>query len=202
MAKTIELSGGVPFLQQHFPSNILGSISIVLLLTGCNPKSLDSPKRYFDLAQFAKAEAQRLEKQHLLVTIKVSEGNKSESQTRTNINWEEQLKFLADADINRPAWVDKYTVDTMVLDKNQILTYLATEANLTVRKIVLTFSPETKECVGITLEKSTENFLYSSWQKVYYTPGSQLNIYGHLSVPWLVDKDYATDLVVVQPEGL
>ena len=173
----------------------------IAILASCDKKPVDkfASKHYFDLSKYAQTEAQRLNSKHLLAIKKVSEGEKEESKTITNIDWQKELTVIAEADINRPAWTEKYQQDSMVFDNTSLITYTAQDPNLMVKKIVLTKAIPSGECLSITIEKGNENLLYSSWQKIYYTPGSQLNIYGHLSVKWLLENDYATDLVVVEP---
>ncbi len=178
--------------------------SAAFTLASCRNNVIEKleQKKFFSLKTYFETEAVRLDKSKLLVAKKVSENGKTESKTLTDVKWAEELAFVGESDINRIAWVDKYSVDTVSFDDNNLVTYVALDENLAVKRVALTFNKETNECLSVSVEKGTDNFLYSSWQKIFYTPGNQLNIYGHLSVRWLFEKDYATDFVIVQTEEL
>ena len=167
--------------------------------TGCKEKRLDlnQEKHFFDLKEFVEKESERLQKQNLPVLKKVVKGEKKEQKNLSNLVWKDELMPIAESDLNRPAWKSQYKADTSFFDKSMLVTYTGLNKDLAVKKIALTFDKQTNECLSISIDKASENFLYSSWQKIYFTAGGHLNIYGQLDMHGIIKNEYTSELIVI-----
>lgn len=172
---------------------------VLFVLFSCKEELLESnkSKHFFDLKAFVKSQAELLSKQGMPVIKKVAKGGKSEQVTLSKLNWEQELNLIAESDLNRPSWKNHYDIDTARSDDSYVVTYTGQNKDLAVKRIVLTFRNSDHAFMALTIEKSSENFLYTSWQKIYYTEGGQLNIYGNLNMHDWINNSYSTELTVV-----
>ena len=177
---------------------------MLLLISGCKGKilELNQEKHFFDLKGFVEMESIRLQKQNLPVLKKVVKGEKKEQKNLSNLVWKEELLPITESDLNRPAWKSQYKADTSLFENSILVTYTGLNKDLAVKKMALTFDKDTKACLSISIDKESENFLYSSWQKIYYTSGGHLNIYGQLDMHGLIKNEYASELVVINTNEL
>lgn len=93
-------------------------------------------KRYFDLEGFFKSEIERLSSmERFKKTTYVNE--ESEVKEVTEIDLEKELAIFSNSDINRPAWSDKYSVDSVFNEKRELvqLNYETSDEKLRTRQI-------------------------------------------------------------------
>jgi hypothetical protein len=190
--------------QFNFFSRFVIGFALLFFISGCEERilELNQEKHFFDLKKFVEKESERLKKQNLPVLKKVAKGEKKEQKNISNLVWKDELMPIAESDLNRPAWKSQYNADTSIFDKSILVTYTGLNKDLAVKKMALTFDKETKECLSISIDKASENFLYSSWQKIYYTAGGHLNIYGQLDMHGIIKNEYASELVVINTNEL
>ncbi len=112
---------------------------------------------------------------------------------RGDINWEEELNAFKEADINRPAWRGEFKVDSIFLERVYIITYKTENAEIPVKNVVVTIDKETRQCLQVTVDKQTKNFLYSSDQSLFFTTGEGYMMKGKLSVNFLFDSEYSIE---------
>ena len=112
---------------------------------------------------------------------------------RGDIDWEEELNAFKEADINRPAWRGEFKVDSISLERVYIITYKTENAEIPVKNVVVTIDKETRQCLQVTVDKQTKNFLYSSDQSLFFTTGEGYMMKGKLSVNFLFDSEYSIE---------
>jgi hypothetical protein len=173
-------------------------------MAGCHGEILEIKQKenFFDLKGFVEKESERLQKQNLPVLKVVVKGEKKEQKKLSTLVWKDELMSIAESDLNRPAWKTLYNSDTTFFEKSILITYTGLNRDLAVKKMALTFDKDTKECISLSIDKASENFLYSSWQKIYYTAGGHLNIYGQLDMHGIIKNEYASELVVINTNEL
>ena len=103
-----------------------------------------------------------------------------------------------ESDINRPAWRGEFVVDTISLERVYVITYKTENAQIPVRNVVVTVDKATKQCLQVTVDRRTENFLYSSDQSLYFTTGEGYMLKGKLSVSYLFDSEYSIESEFVE----
>jgi len=136
-------------------------------------------KPFFDLKGYFTQEIERLaEKKN--VTKKAFYNGKEESKLIENPNFENELIIFSSADINRTAWLDKYSVDS-TFNKEKKLTaidYVSLEEQLKTKSIHVEFVNKAVSSIEIITEGSsaiaqTENHLKYSPTKGYSIKSSQ-----------------------------
>ena len=103
-----------------------------------------------------------------------------------------------ESDINRPAWRGEFVVDTISLERVYVITHKTENAQIPVRNVVVTVDKATKQCLQVTVDRRTENFLYSSDQSLYFTTGEGYMLKGKLSVSYLFDSEYSIESEFVE----
>ena len=138
---------------------------------------------FFDLKGYFMAEARRLNDEgiHQVTKIVVADG-KIESRDIGNIEYERELSFFAASDINRPAWSDKYLVDTLFDELKQVvqLNYKCIDDKLKIRNIVVGYKGA--EVNKIVVQNNTSNSIATSSQKLVYEPTIGYSIESHQKV--------------------
>src|SRR5258707_12487746 len=90
---------------------LTGSTMLVICGLACKPGAKASEAlRYFDLSGYFNKESSRLNKEHRMVFKTVAHNSVSESKKVRITNWGLELNLFKDADINKPAWKNSYTI--------------------------------------------------------------------------------------------
>lgn len=122
---------------------------------------------FFDLQQYFTAQAAQLDGQQN-VQKKTSIDGKEEQRQVSNLNFEDELQLFINSAINRPAWLDKYQVDSTTNATGQLtrLTYRALEDQLRTRQVDIRFDNTTVTAVHILNE--TDNAIAQTKQELTY----------------------------------
>ncbi len=151
----------------------------IILLSACQevatPTQQSEKITFFDLKSFFKKEKAYLEK---LTAFKktVSINGVTEEKALKTLNLDNELSIFIASDINRPAWSDKYRVDSIYSSKNQLtsITYNALDESLKTKNIIVDFENNTASKIAI--EKTTNNAVAQSKQYLTYTVGKGYTI--------------------------
>ncbi len=123
---------------------------------------------FFDLKAFFQKEQVRLEK---IKTFKktVSINGISEEKELSTLNFDNELSIFIASDINRPAWSDKYKVDSLFTPQKKLskITYTLLDKSLKTKKITIHFQNDA--VATIEIEKATDNAVAQSKQTLSYT---------------------------------
>lgn len=117
--------------------------AITIGLTSCAEladQSLPNDVVFFDLKKFIAQEVTRLDQEKPMVkkTTRVNEVN--ETKTLKLDDFEMELKIFTESDINKMAWIEKYSVDT-TYQNNQLskIHYKAKEEKLITRDLIVDY---------------------------------------------------------------
>lgn len=169
----------------------IGSIFFILLVCvsifACTQSEAASTNaashHFFDLRGYFMTEARRLNDEgiHQATKIVVADG-KTESRNIDNIDYERELSFFAASDINRPAWSDKYVVDTLFGEFKQVvqLNYKCIDYKLKIRNIVVSYKGT--EVNKVVVENNTSSSIATSSQTLVYEPTIGYSIESHQKV--------------------
>ena len=151
-----------------------------LLLTQCVPDAgppEDVPQSpFYDLQAFFEGEVKRLQAQQPSVEKTVSFDEATEVDRLDSMNYRQELKVFLDADINRPAWWDRYAIDSSRQDGAlRSIRYQAKAEDLKIRSILLTFSRDSLRSVDIDLE--AESAATGFRQELHYSPAKGFRIF-------------------------
>lgn len=153
----------------------------------------ENQRYYYDLPSFFAEEIDNLQAKGQWVRKHVTKDGHSHIIERGNIDWKEELDAFKEADINRPAWRGQFRVDSISLERVYVITYKTDNKEIPVKNVVVTIDKETNQCLQITVDRRTKNFLYSSDQSLYFTTGEGYMMKGKLSVTMLFDSEYSIE---------
>lgn len=157
---------------------VLGGFCL-LAFAGCQvapPKPEGNRLRFFDLKGYFEQEALRLGDIGK-ATKTVFVGDRKEMLILDSIRFREDLQVFANADINRPAWSDKYSVDS-VFDHHSLsqLKYISKDERLRTQSIVIDF--DSSRLSKLIIENRTSSFFATSNQLLAYEPRRGYSIDG------------------------
>ncbi len=158
---------------------ILINTSLLLVLSACRQESpgtvpLSNP-HFFDLKTYFQQEAASLTAKKPQLRKRLEIDGRIEEQTLDSVDFSEELRLFAEADINRPAWLDKYAVDSLLQNgRLSRLTYRALEADLKTRELQIDFvDGKVRE---IHIHKKFDTAIANTDQKLAYYPGKGYSI--------------------------
>jgi hypothetical protein len=160
------------------------SITIFLLslsLFSCQTDNASSESRtqqgssknkisFFNLKGFFDNEIKTKLKNHKMVKKTVSINNKVETKNIEIMDWHEELMPFFNADINKPAWLDKYQLVERPFGSNgKVRTYQTTEKNLKTKQLSIIQNDSTKEFKINILTSDKTAMTQSDTQLLYDT---------------------------------
>lgn len=150
-------------------ATLLGGIAIVACWSACKPdvKESGSSLKYFDINGYFTKDIARLNKLNKPVLKTVTHNTVSESKTVHINNWELELSLFKEADINRPAWKNSYTM----LDEDGLIVYRAKYPELKMRQMLIKKYKGKVKWILI-YNKTPKNILYQTTEKLSYFPDS------------------------------
>lgn len=138
-------------------------------------------------------QVENLQERGQWVRKEVTKDGHSHVVERGDIDWKEELDAFKEADINRPAWRGQFKIDTISLERVYVITYKTDNEEIPVKNVVITVDKDTRQCLQVTVDKRTENFLYSSDQSLFFTTGEGYMMKGKLSVNYLFESEYSIE---------
>ena len=169
-------------------------IALVFSFVSCSDLAevyYENDRYYFDLPTFLNERIANLQKNNQWVRKHVTKDGHEHIIERGDIEWNEELDLFLDSDINRPAWRGEFKVDTIKLEREYVVTYKTENKQIPVKNVVVTIDKDTRQCLKLTVDRRTKNFLYQSDQSLYYTTGEGYIMKGKLSINYLFDSEYS-----------
>ena len=151
---------------------LLSLLALWLCLAACAPEApagtIDSAP-FFDLSGYISQEVERLEAAKTKVEKTITLNGVVETKQLDDINFSNDLRLFREADINRPAWLEKYSTEKQMLSgSHTITTYMAQDSNLIVRRLMV------EEDVGATtkieIDRKTGTVLSDGIHQMIYEP--------------------------------
>jgi hypothetical protein len=151
----------------------------LLLLAGCFFSCTDDsetaekpalPPAYFDVNSFLQNRIAYLNQVKPTVQKTVTNGTlPAQTETLKNINWEQELAFFLEADINKPAWRQTYAADTVTDKTTGAKTYIYQQkpnenAPVKLVKVEINKAGQVK---NIRLETRLHNALFFAGRHLY-----------------------------------
>lgn len=153
----------------------------------------EDQRYYYDLPAFISKQISNLKSKKQWVRKHVTKDGRSHIIERGDIDWNEELGVFLESDINRPAWRGEFNIDSISLERVFVITYKTENPEIPVKNVVVTVDKDTKQCLQISVDRRTENFLYSSDQSLFFTTGEGYIMKGKLSVSYLFDSEYSIE---------
>ncbi|MEM7572981.1 MAG: hypothetical protein AAF433_08770 [Bacteroidota bacterium] len=132
-----------------------------------NTQQFEGP--FFDLAGYMQQEIESLQQEEVELEKTITLNGETETQRISDINYEQELLLFRNADINKPAWIEKYELSTEELPEEQIrMTYTATDSTLMTQLLVVIQQDE--EVAAIRIIRKTGSVLSKGRQELIYLP--------------------------------
>lgn len=158
-------------------------LGLLWLLSACNSISNTEPrkervKKFYDLEAFFNAEVNRLDSLGMQLSKQVRLNDKRESAVQKNVDYEKELKVFVEADINKPAWWDKYQGDTTLYqqDKIQQIKYESSDKELKTQRIIISFTPN-QQIDSVQVFNRLESTMMNLSQNMVYNPDKGYKVY-------------------------
>lgn len=175
-------------------SSIIGLIISCGFVVGCGTSASGTDGRkvgYFDLTGYIKQIT--LDSQSVKVEKRVSIGESDETKVIDSYDfWMDELSFDG-FDVNRPALLGKYTVDTIGLGPEYTEHYLAKDPQLRVTEMKV--SHEGSKVSEIWIKSHSESFLEDMNIELSWKPGQS---YHYLKTSDKIFSDPQEQLVIVR----
>lgn len=154
-------------------------LAIVFSFLGACSQSEPSTSKeetvFFDIKGYFAEQAKLLNNEQVGVRKMVKIGDSEEVHEMDSLNYEEELKLFANADINRPSWQSKYSVDSSFTQRKlSELHYAAQDDELKTREIRIQFKEEVVSAIEII--NHTESTIAETNQRLSYIPNSGYSI--------------------------
>jgi hypothetical protein len=167
--------------------NLLKIAPILFILSGCFSKDQDDKKTvnyFFDLKSYFSITAKKLNQTNVVILKSVSKNKVSETKKIKIKDWEQELALFIDADINKPAWKDRYTKDSSAIK----IIYTAKDQELKTQKITIDMMFGEPEKIEIVTQLT--NLLFQTKEHLVYYPDSCYRINKSQVVFLLGQNDY------------
>ena len=137
---------------------VFGLLTFCALLSACNPEIKEGKiKKYFDLKGLIEIQIKTLNTQKPLVQKTILMSGKSESQSVKTIDWAKELELFIQMDLNKPAFIQSYQVDSSSMS---VKYELKDTEKLPVK--YLTISRVGENGLSVEALVSNENYLYQT----------------------------------------
>lgn len=146
--------------------------AIAIVFQSCQPTTsapvAEMEKPFFDLKSYFNQEKKRLATVSNFTKTTVVDG-KEETKKIAKLDFDKELRIFVEADINKPAWIDKYEVDSVLQAGNLTkISYIANDKKLAVREIVVDFDKQ--KIAKISIKKAAETALADTQFQLIYEP--------------------------------
>jgi len=172
----------------------------VLCSTACsNSKKTVLPVRYFDIPGFFETQIHQLEKSNPRLQKKVETNENSATVLKGTANWTKELAVFQALNINKPAFLGKFKVDSFLLGDQLTLAYTALDKKMPVKSARVHFNKSSVDWVEA--EKYTKDALFNSHLYVRFTVDSGYLISGNESINGLSKSNYRVSAKFIYPEN-
>ncbi len=152
---------------------IVNVFLLTAVLIGCGSDAGKSPNldevAYFDLKGYFEQEKEQI-KTRSSFSKKVTVNGEVEEKLTETIDFENDLRIFQKSDINRPAWSDKYSIDSLLNIRNELigLTYKSLDSKLRTELVEIKY--DNGRVDKILIENRTESSIAKTKQVLTYIP--------------------------------
>jgi hypothetical protein len=122
-------------------------VTMVLVLSSCNQAeeaqvAIDQKDTFFSLDKFFEAEEERLQSANIGLDKEIRINEKEERQLITEVDYSREFSMFRKADINRPAWSNKYLADSTLQGGALQIRYTSTDPELKTQELFVIMNKE------------------------------------------------------------
>ncbi len=151
------------------------------------------PGKFFDLVAYFHKEAEALNATKPEITKTIIKDGATETKTLSDsIDWKKELKIFSENSINKPAWKDSFSADTLKEGSRNIITYKTADEKISVKEIVI-ITDSLWQPTAISIKRDAKNFLYTSQQRLHYAPKKSYRLDSEMHVRWTFDTKFSVE---------
>jgi hypothetical protein len=162
-----------------------------MLLVCCNPLQVESQATlaYTDIPGLFQKEAEHLRNIKPGLQKTIIKDSQKESKEIQQPDWEKEFAAFRALDINKPAFVNEYRIDSLIQEGGiLLLEYTALSNTLDIQKIRIGF--DGSQMVSFMAERKNDNQIYATSQELQYKKGEGYKISGSLSIRFFYSTNY------------
>lgn len=175
---------------------LLCALCGLILISSCSDKGPEKETEegiFFDIKGYFNKEADALNAVKPDVNKTIVKDGKTETHiVSDSIDWKKELKIFSENGINKPAWKDSFSADTIQSGSDHVITYKTTDEKISVKEIVVITDSVWKP-IDITIKRDAKNFLYTSKQSMHYIPGKLYRLDSEMNVRWTFDTRFSVE---------
>ena len=157
---------------------LLALLPFVLLAFACTSGPAPDNSEvtaFFDLRGYMDAEVERLTTGKIPANKSITLNGEEEVQDGIVINYANDLRLFREADINRPAWIEKYeTTEQKLSGNHRITTYVTLDSSLVVQRLLI--EEDQGETIRIEIDRKTGTVLSDGQHQLVYEPGKGYSV--------------------------
>lgn len=157
---------------------LLATLSLLILTVSCtNEPTPGQPvvAAFFDLDGYMSAEIERLTERRVRADKSITLNGVTEKQTDIVVNYANDLRLFREADINKPAWVEKYRSEEETLSgSHRMVTYTARDSSLVVQRLLV--EEDQGATVKVEIERKTGTVLSDGVHQLVYQPATGYSV--------------------------
>ncbi|MEQ8705972.1 MAG: hypothetical protein RIC19_18730 [Phaeodactylibacter sp.] len=148
------------------------AISLAIFFSSCQEQPVSAggqPEPFFDLKAYMEKQIEALNQEQSAVRKAILVDGQRETKQLDSLDYRIELKTFLNSDINRKAWVDKYTTDS-TLEGSYLkeVTYTATAEKLKTRLLRIRY--DQNEVSDIYIENRTNSIVADVRQELHFQP--------------------------------
>ncbi len=176
----------------------LASMLFIFSCKNADEKKAKRINTYFDISGFIEAEMDSLQKLDPTIKKTIWVDGIPETQELKIIDWKKELLSFKSSDINKPAWVDSYKIDTLFGKDLNIVRYTATDDDVKIRFVELEIGIDNVECKNILIQSEEHNSVYNSSQRLSYKKGLGYAVESIQQVNFMDDRSYKIEVAFLK----
>lgn len=181
---------------------ILIALLSTFLLSSCGTEKevkKEEQATFFDLKTYFETELNRLAAANVSIKKSITNKGKVEQKKINDLDWKAELALFVRGDINKPSWIEKYTVDS-TFNTNQQLTQLLYQTNdEEMYTQVLDIKFQENKVHSIIIVNNVNNAVYASQQYLKYIPSLGYSIDKTQDVTLFDKETYKVEVEFLKP---
>jgi len=165
----------IPFRFKGFNLPLWGGLILVLSINACSPKTkIKAQEPYFDLKSYFEEKESEFSRNKIPLFKTLIMNGITQNRKIVNPEWNRELVFFIEADINKPAWAGKFESQW----KEGNLTYKALDTNkINIRRVdFFHFNPKDSSFDSVRIIKKETNYLSNLQVILVYKPDSAYSV--------------------------
>ncbi len=154
-------------------------------------------KRHFDLKGYFEGEVQRLGRKGRAKKMVVAKGT-VETRSQDSVDFQRELGMFSASDINRPAWSDKYVVDSLFDKQKQLVHLKITSLDKSLKTQSLEIDFRQGVVSKVQIRNNTINAIASSNQILTYEPALGYTIESNQKVSFSDSQDFKIQVLFLK----